>query len=382
MTRLPLAALATALLSAGCASGPSPELAPPAGTYSLAGEYVVRTDATFPGLGGLRFGGISGLAPVRGRPELLAISDDRENSRVLRLTWTRDGSSFTVTATGSIPLQSPPGSTARIDPEGIAINDLGHLLVSTEGLGDQEPRTPPSINEYGPDGRFVGELSVPARFFPNERGPLTTGVRANAGFESLTMTPDHRALYTANELPLVQDADASVVEQGAGGQVRILRYVRSETGMGYAPQQQFAYDIAPLDPLPFKAQFVVNGVVELLALRDGELLALERAYAQGDDPQQQYFNRIRIYHVRLSGATDVSLVPSLKGGAHKPARKTLLIDLDGMQGLSPSLRKLDNFEALALVPAGPGNEPLLMVASDNNFNDRQVTAFLLLSPRR
>jgi hypothetical protein len=319
---------------------------------------------------------------VRGRPELLAISDDRENSRVLRLAWTKDASSFTVTATGSIALESPPGSTRRIDPEGIAITDLGHLLVSTEGLGDEEPRTPPSINEYGPDGRFIGELSVPARFFPNERGALTTGVRANAGFESLTLTPDYRALYTSNELPLVQDADASVVEQGAGGQVRILRYLRSETGMGYAPQQQFAYEIAPLDPLPFTPQFVVNGVVELLALRDGELLAMERAYAQGSDPQQQYFNRIRIYHVRLSGATDVALVPSLKGGGHKPVQKTLLIDLDTLQGLSPSLQKLDNFEALAFVPAGPGNERLLMVASDNNFNDRQVSAFLLLSPRR
>lgn len=381
MTRLSLVALAVSLMSAGCASGPAPQLPATNASYAVVGEYIVPTDAAFPGLGSHRFGGISGLAPVRGKPELLAISDDRENSRVMRLTWARQGSSFTVTPTGAILLQSPPGSTARIDPEGIAINELGNILISTEGLGDEEPRTPPSINEYDQDGRFVGQLAVPARFFPNERGPLTVGVRANAGFESLTMTPDYRALYAANELPLAQDADASVVDRGAGGQVRILRYVRSDTGMGYAPQQQFAYEIAPLHPLPFTPRFVVNGLVELLALRDGELLALERAYVQADDPLQS-MNRIQIYHVRLSGAADVSLVPSLKAGGHKPVQKTLIVDLSGMSGLSPALEKLDNFEALALVPAGPGNERVLMVASDNNFTDRQVTAFLLLSPRR
>jgi hypothetical protein len=60
----------------------------------------------------------------------------------------------------------------------------------------------------------------------------------------------------------------------------------------------------------------------------------------------------------------------------------LVADLAGMAGLSVSLRKLDNFEALALLPPEPGGERLLMMASDNNFNARQVTAFLLLSPRR
>ena len=381
MNRFSLAALAASLLSAACASGPAPQLPTAIPAHAVVGEYIVPPDVRFPALESYRFGGISGLAPVRGRPELLAISDDRENSRVVRLTWERQGTSFTVRATGAIHLQSPPGSTTQIDPEGIAITEVGNILISTEGLGDAEPRTPPSINEYAPDGRFLGELSVPARFYPNERGPLTVGVRANAGFESLTLTPDYRALYTANELPLAQDAEASIVERGAGGQVRILRYVRSETGMGYAPQQQFVYEIAPLDPLPFTPRFVVNGLVELLALRDGELLALERAYVQSDDPQQS-FNRIRIYHVRLSGAADVSLVSSLKTGGHKPTHKTLVADLNGMQGLSAALEKLENFEALALVPAGPGNERLLMVASDNNFSDRQVTAFLLLSPRR
>jgi 3-phytase len=380
MTRVFLAALA-ALLSAGCASGPPPELPAPTESYSLAGEYIVPNDATFPELGPHRFGGISGLAPVRGKPELLAISDDQDNSRILRLQWRRDGPSFLVRAVGSIALQPAPGGQARIDPEGIAINDLGNIVVSTEGLGVEEPRTPPSINEYAPDGRFLGELSVPARFFPNERGALTTGVRSNAGFESLTITPDFRALYTANELPLAQDADDTVVARGAGGQVRILRYIRSETGMGYAPQQQFPYEIAPLESLPFTPQFVVNGLVELLALRDGELLALERAYAQADDPAQS-MNRIRVYHVQLSGADDVSLVGTLKNGSHKTARKTLVADLAEMSDLSPSLRKLDNFEALALLPAGAAGGRLLMLASDNNFNARQVTAFLLLSPRR
>lgn len=381
MTRVSAAALAVLLTGSACASGPAPDLPAPAESLSLVAEYVIPTSTTFPAASPHRFGGISGLAAVRGRSELLAISDDQDNSRIFRLQWSGQPPTLSVTPTGSIPLQAAPGSTVRIDPEGIAITGSGTILVSTEGIGNLDTRTPPTINEYAPDGRFLGELPVPARFFPNERGPLTTGVRQNAGFESLTITPDFRAVYTANELPLAQDGDDALVSQGGGGQVRILRYVRSETGMGYAPQQQFAYEIAPLDPLPFKSPFIVNGLVELLALRDGELLALERAFIQADDPAES-INRIRLYRVVLSGATDVSLLPTLKNGSHTPARKTLVADLSGMQGLSASLRKLDNFEALALLPAGPRNERFLMVASDNNFSDRQVTAFLLLSPRR
>ena len=381
MTRVSAAALAALLMGAACATGPAPDLPAPAESLSLVAEYVIPTSTTFPAASPHRFGGISGLAAVRGKPELLAISDDHDNSRIFRLQWSGQPPTLSVTPTGSIPLQPAPGSSVRIDPEGIALTGDGTILVSTEGVTTGDARTPPTIYEYGPDGRFLGELPVPARFFPNESGPLTTGVRQNAGFESLTITPDSRALYTANELPLAQDGDDALVAQGGGGQVRILRYVRSETGMGYAPQQQFAYEIAPLGPLPFKSSFVVNGLVELLALRDGELLALERAFIQADDPAESV-NRIRIYRVLLSGATDVSLVQTLKNGSHKPARKTLVADLNGMPGLSPALRKLDNFEALALLPAGAGDQRFLMVASDNNFSERQVTAFLLLSPRR
>lgn len=321
------------------------------------------------------------MAPLRGGRELLAISDDRVDSRILRLEWSNEGSALTVNAIGAIHLQDAPGGTRDIDPEGIAITDTGSILVSTEGLGEEEPRTPPAINEYSPDGRFLSELPVPARFFPNERGPLTTGVRRNGGFESLTMTPDFRAIYTANELPLAQDADDTVVSQGAGGQVRILRYARSETGLGYAPQQQFAYEIDPLAPPPFTPQVVVNGLVELLATGDGDLLALERAYAQSENPGES-LNRVRIYRISLRGATDVTKVASLKGGSHTPVAKILVSDLNAMPGLSPSLRNLDNFEAMTWVPAGPGRTRMLMVASDDNFNGRQVTAFLLLSPRR
>jgi 3-phytase len=381
MKHLAVAALAALIASAGCATAPDPRTPQPAESFSLAAEYIVPEGTTFPALGKLSFGGISGLAPVRGRRELLAISDDRVDSRILRLEWSGEGSSFAVNAIGAIQLQGAPGSTMAIDPEGIAITDTGTILVSTEGLGEEEPRTPPSINEYAPDGRFLSELPVPARFFPNERGTLTTGVRRNGGFESLTMTPDFRAIYTANELPLAQDADDAVVAQGAGGQVRILRYARSEAALGYAPQQQFAYDIDPLAPLPFTPQVVVNGLVELLAIGDGDLLALERAYAQSDDPQQS-LNRIRIYRISLRDATDVTKVASLKTGGQKAVRKTLVADLNAMAGLSPSLRNLDNFEAMAWVPAGPGRTRMLMVASDDNFNGRQVTAFLLLSPRR
>ena len=48
------------------------------------------------------------------------------------------------------------------------------------------------------------------KFLPDEED--TRGVRDNLGFESLTVTPDRRFLYTAAENALVQDGLASTLD--------------------------------------------------------------------------------------------------------------------------------------------------------------------------
>jgi len=367
---------ATALLS-GCAATPVREHAtalPP--VFTLAGEFVIPKD-TRP-QPRVRFGGLSGLVALRGGRELLAICDDRENSRVFRLRLTGDAPRWTVEAIDSIALGSGAGSPAKLDSEGIALTAEGHILVSSEGIGNEEPRLPPAIIEYSPDGRFMRQLPIPVHFAPNVTGPLTIGVRPNAGLESLTMTPDFERLFTASELPLVQDGEADAF--ATGGRARIIEYTR-RNGM-YHPSREFAYEIEPLERPLYPASIAVNGLVELLAVDGAELLALERGYVESADGKSS-MNRIRLFRIDINGASDVAGHTALRG-THGviPVRKTLLTDVNALPGLSPSLRNLENFEGMAWGPAGrDGQRPLVMV-SDDNFNDHQVTAFLFFRPGR
>jgi hypothetical protein len=353
---------------------PAPGLQPLArnAMLQLAGDYVMaRPDAAHP----VRLGGISGLAALRDGAELLGVSDDRENSRVYRFRVTGGASDLHVDPVGVVSLERAAGAPARLDPEGIAVTADGHILISSEGIGNEEPRLPPAIIEYSNDGRFIRQLEVRSRLAPNRTGPVTTGARNNAGLEALTISPEGR-LFTAVEAPLVQDGDASAF--GAAKRTRLLEYVAA--GGLLRPAREFAYDISPVEPPAFPPAVAVNGIVELLALGGDELLALERGYIESPD-KSQFLNRIRIFRISLDGATDVSTIESLAAAAGvTPIRKTLVADFNQFTGLSPALKNLDNFEGMAWGPRQPDGSRPLLVVSDDNFAPRQVTAFVALLP--
>lgn len=305
---------------------------------------------------------------------MLAICDDRTDSRVYRLGIEITDSGMTVTPLDTILLQSGPGAPAVLDAEGIGVTREGHMIISSEGVGNLEPRSAPALIEYAPDGRFIRQLPVRPRYVPNERGPLTTGVRSNAGFESLTITSDFSRLFTATELPLVQDGEADPF--GAANRIRILEYAAA--GRTYTPSREFVYELSPLEPVSFDPRFAVNGVVELLAVGDDELLVLERGFVESAD-RAQAVNRIRVFRVSLDGATDVSGIDSLRAaGATTPLSKTLVLDVNTMPISEPKLAGLDNFEGMAWgAPLAHGGTRPLVLVSDDNQSARQVTAFLV-----
>ena len=122
------------------------------------------------------------------------------------------------------------------DPEGITLLPDGSYAVSAEGTA-REPRLPPSVNIYGRYGDFVRSLKIPDKFVPDPTGQQTKGARGNAGFESLTLTPDGKRLFTAAETPLVQDGEPASLE--AGTDTRVLELVaRHET---FEPAREFVY---------------------------------------------------------------------------------------------------------------------------------------------
>jgi hypothetical protein len=352
-----------------------PELPQQVTRVTLAGQFSIRPLQQFPPVLGLPFGGISGLTTRDEGREVYGISDAQQGGRIYRFGLDGLGGVFRVDTLSVVPLSMAPGDN-RPDHEGIVALPDGTFAVAGEGTG-REPRLPPSVNIYGRHGDFIRRLTVPAKFVPEPTGPLAHGARDNAGFESLTLSPDGARLFTAAETALIQDGDAATFE--AGARTRILEYV-ARRGT-FEPAREFAYDLEPVQKPPTTPGFHINGLVELLAVNRTTLLALERGYVANTANPAQSRNRIRLYRVSLAGATDVSQLEALKGRAEiVPVTKTLLVDLSELQGLSRDLApSLDNFEGMAFGPRLPDGRASIIIVSDDNFSRAQRTWFLLFA---
>jgi hypothetical protein len=343
----------------------------------LAGEFDIPSLTRFPPGIGLRFGGISGLTPAADGRELLGVSDDSTGVRVYRFEVQLQPR-FAVSPVAAIYLASDPRAPARLDPEAIAMLPDGNLLIASEGYGGREPRVSPALVEYRRGGEFVRQLAVRDRFVPGANGPVIRGVRANAAFESLTVAPGADRLFTATESPIVQDGEPASFDRGAP--VRILEYARRHGA--YEPAREFVYVLEPIVRESYAPGSAINGLVELIATSGTDLLALERSYVARKEQKDAGVNHIRIFRVSLAGATDVSALDSLANASVTPARKTLVLDLSQVTGLSPELAALENFEAMAFGPRLTDGRLSLVLASDDNFRASQRTSFLLFGVDR
>lgn len=243
-----------------------------------------------------------------------------------------------------------------LDPEGLTLTPSGRLLLSSEGPVRQG--VAPFLREITLQGFAARSFALPERFMPGEGG--RRGVRHNKAFEALTVTPDGATVWTANESTLEQDGAEATTQNG--GAVRLLSFdLRNAT-----PGREVAYLTAPLpaDPEPASGMRV-SGVVELLALSAEELLCLERAFVEG-----RGFT-IRLFRVSLSGADDVSALPSLANrlGTITTASKELLLDFAALG------HTLDNVEGMSWGPRLADGRRTLLFVSDNNFNADEITQF-------
>jgi 3-phytase len=356
-----------------------PEIPREIKSLTLIGQASIPPLGLFPPAAGMTFGGISGIALDNGGT-LLGVSDAQLGGRIYQFSIEGMGSpSFRIAPYWFVPLEAAKGRD-RADDESLVVLRDGTIVVCAEGTST-EPRLPPALNHYTRDGAFLNSLPVREHYAPEATGTVTKGARGNAGFESVTMTPDGGRLFTAAETALVQDGELATFD--AGTQARIAEYVPRRNS--FEPLREFVYPLEPVNKPSFTPSFFINGLADLLALNRTTLLALERGFVDQDktatNGPRRGMNTIRIYRVSLTGATDVSKLDSLKGQSGiVPVTKTLLVDLSQMQGLSPELApELDNFEGLAFGPRLPDGRATLLVVSDDNFSDRQRTWFLLFA---
>jgi hypothetical protein len=353
-------------------------------------------------------GGLSGLTYDRQQNRFYAISDDRSNfapARFYTLKLVLNDANKYGQANSTEPLDNPKSNatiTSKIgiqkveienvtflrdkngntfaknttDTEGIALTPQKSVFISSEGFPSKG--IPPFVNEFDlKSGRQQQSLPIPERYIPDstDAKKRTRGIQDNLGFESLTLNPtgtipargEPFRLFTVTESALVQDKDpVEATKQSEsppkGSKCRMLHYLLSD-----GPPTLISEHLYQLEPPPPGA--IKHGLPDLLALdQGGHFLTLERSAGLLG------FN-VRIYQAATGGATDTSRIASFKGELRgiEPIKKKLLLDLDEL-GIS-----LDNLEGMALGPRLPDGSESLLLVSDNNFNDYQVTQFLLFS---
>jgi phosphodiesterase/alkaline phosphatase D-like protein/predicted AlkP superfamily pyrophosphatase or phosphodiesterase len=374
------------------------------GATSL-GQKIVPTGFISTGVAGkidgldVPIGGLSGLTYDPAKNVYYAISDDRSQIAPARFyTLTLDPNTLAtngVTFTGVTTLKDAAGKTFALnslDPEGIAVTNKGTVFVSSEGeVNPSGGRvTDPFVKEFSlTTGQEVRSLVVPTKFLPkvtdtNKNGVIdaadtqTSGVRNNLAFESLTISPDQKTLYTATENALLQDGDKTTIYSGSNN--RIIQY-NLVTGLA---EKEYLYIADPIAKAPNPViGSADSGLVDLLAIDDkGTFLALERAFGVGVG------NTIRIYEVNLQGATDISKIESLNAltpaqlKAIAPTQKRLVLDLDKLKlpnsdGNHPT--GLDNVEGIAFGPKLADGRQSIVLVSDNNFGATQFTQVLALA---
>lgn len=338
-------------------------------------SFGTRLDAA----GSKPIGGLSALTPGLRRGEYFVVSDETTSPRLLRFRIAVSRGRLVVEPLGFETLTAPVGDRsdgAATDFEGIACAMDGTCYLSSEGNQEREPRLAPSLVARR-DGVFAGRLQLPEKFRPVVEGPATHGVRRNEAFESLALTPDGRRLVAASESSLVQDGQPPT--RDAGALARMLVFERA--GRAFVAAAEYAYPLGRV-PMPegFEEPTGSLGLVEILPLEDGSMLTMERAFVREAAGARRATNDIVLYRTSFEGATDVrdhfalASVPELE-----PMTKTTVFSLSSVaHRLPPALARLDNFEGMSAGPRLETGEPTILLLSDDNFSQSQVTAFVLL----
>ncbi|MEM6754473.1 MAG: esterase-like activity of phytase family protein [Cyanobacteria bacterium P01_C01_bin.38] len=327
------------------------------------GEAILPTGTNFENT---ELGGLSGIAYDARRQVYYAISDDRSQKSAARFYTFKinlNGNSFQkddiepVTVTTLKDKNGKTFSAGTIDPEGIALNDSS-IFVSSEG--DAERGINPFIKEFSLlSGQEISSLPIPDKFLPSQ--DKKQGIRNNLAFESLTITPDKKYLFSATENALIQDGEQA--KPNHSSLCRILQYNLLTRKL----EKEFLYPTKLVKPFFKLTNRYSSGLTDLIALdSEGHFLSIERTFTG--------FGFVNsLFKVNLSKTEDIKNINSLKKANSqtvKAAKKELLLNLGKLEVA------LDNTEGLTIGATLPNGQPSLILVSDNNFNRLQRTQFL------
>lgn len=338
------------------------------------GEYDVPYNQSFQNT---TIGGLSGIDYDQKHNVYYLISDDRSAINPARfytakIFFNENGIDsvkfisvkFLLQPNGNVYPNFKQDAAHTPDPEAIRYNSKTNQLVwSSEGerIRNKEKIVleDPSVNVISTNGNYIDSFALPSNMHMQaiEKGPRQNGV-----FEGLSFTDHYKKLFVSVEEPLYEDGARAGMNDSSAW-IRIIKYdVKTKK-----PLAQYGYSI---DPVAYPANpagaFKINGVPDILAINNHQLLVMERSFSTGKKS-----STIKIYLAELNGADDVSNFPSLKNVSFHSLQKKLLLNMDSL-GIYT-----DNIEGMTLGPTLSNAHPSLVFVSDNNFSKDEITQFLV-----
>lgn len=248
----------------------------------------------------------------------------------------------------------PDFESIRFDPKD------GSIWYTSEGNRDLGFN--PFIFHANSKGDYLSSFLIPKAFSINKNKQL--GARQNGSLEGSSFTPGAHFYFTALESPLMQDGPLPSTKQG--GNVRLTKY-----NLFGDIEREYVYPLSPLPKKETPTNPGWNGVTELLAVNDHQLLILERASFPKKGGGTGY--SIRLYECDTADATNIH--PSTRFQSEKivPVKKKLVFNFDSLKST-----KIGNLEGFAWGPKLQNGDDSLVFISDNHFkshNDTQLLAF-------
>jgi hypothetical protein len=339
------------------------------------GDYTLPHKLQFQGT---TVGGLSGIDYVPKEDMYYLICDDRSDMNPARfytvkiylgksgIDSVRLQDVVTLQQTNGQPFPNRRQDSVRTpDPEALRFNPTNQTIAWTsEGeriiRPDRQVIANPFIAIATKAGRTTDTFPLPAnvRITDMEKGP-----RQNGTLEGLTFTPNFKTLFVSLEEPLYEDGPRAGLGDTTGW-IRIIKYDVATK----QPVAQFAYQIDPVVQEPIsRGTFTINGVSDILALNEQQLLVIERSFSTG-----RLTSNIRLYLAEFKGAENIIAVSSLeKTPPQKPVRKKLLLNMDSLK------RWVDNVEGITFGPVLPNGKRSLLLVTDDNFAAFEKTQFFL-----
>ncbi len=298
---------------------------------------VGRFDFTESASGARELSGIT----YAGGSSYLAVGDKDKLLHTLSISL--DINTGAITSTTIDPTPITLSSSFNTDREAIVMQGSYVLTTNEEG---------PQLEAF--DAATGASTGTPVNI-SNPGYGIYGQDRPNRAWESLAIYHNNTStILFANEDALVPDGPTASFTQGAW--VRIQSSSADAANSTATAIGQFAY---PTDAINGDSPFTTSetsGLVEMLTLPSGQVLAMERAVGLSG-------YRIRIYEILGAGATDITSLTGLAGLTSgidfTPLAKALLWE-QTFSALTNS-----NFEGIALGPTLADGRQSLVLVADN-----------------